>query len=385
VLDAGSQTAVCAACAAALGTHTPGGAVFKTLSLGYLLSLPALSLAALGWRLLRPRLAPQTRAGACFSALCTAFSVQLLAAGAIWYGVITGRILMTTGYFHHLMYGGWGRAITGTGLTVLGVSLLIAAWSWRRAQPPRRIATGDVPDGWDVDGTWSAEAQAHGLRLYPASGVATAALSGVLHPALLVNPAYWATLSPEQRALALAHEQQHLLRRDNLRKLALEGIALLYGAVPWVRRWAQDYELDSELAVDDACRRTLNEASYRTLVAEAAAFALGYGGAGRRASAGEPADTAVRPNREARRYTSSAATAPGAVSGLTPDNRELRSGLSHADLGIRLRTLAAPRRAGSALSPALTVLACALLGALPVALLLSHPVTRCLLACYLGY
>jgi hypothetical protein len=282
---------------------------------------------------------------------------------------------MSTDYFHALMHAGWSSVITAAGLTVLGVSLLVALWSWRRAQPPRRIALAAWPAGWDAGGAWTAEAQAHGLRLYPASGVATAALTGVLSPALLVNPAYWARLDGEQRALALGHEQEHLRRRDNLRKLVLEGVALLYGVLPGVRQWAADYELDSELAVDDACRRR-DEAAYRTLVAEAAAFAL--------SAAGAP-DVRPRAREAARRPFAKGAPALRSVSHLAPGDDAPRSGLSHSDLALRLTALAAPRRAGQAGRPLLAALGLALLSALPTLAVLSHPALRCLLACYLGY
>jgi hypothetical protein len=359
----------CSACTALFGEHTPLGAALKVLSLGYLLSLPALALAAAGWRILRDRLAPQDRAAAGFLALSSVFILQLLIGAGIWYGVVSGRILMTTNYFHHLMHGGWSNAITGTGLSVLGVSLLITAWGWHRAQPFTRYAGAALPDGWDPDGSWTAGAQALGLRLHPAHGVATAALTGVLQPALLVNPAYWATLSPAQRELALRHELQHLRRRDNLRKLVLEGIALLYGVLPGVRRWAADYELDSELAVDDACRQLAAETAYRLLVADAAAFVLALGPAGARAAA---------PGKPARR----AGTGKAALR--APAGRPF-SALTHAELETRLKTLAQPRRAGSRHFALLVVLACTFVSVLPAAALLSHPVSRCLLACYLGY
>jgi len=273
---------------------------------------------------------------------------------------------MTTSYFHHLMYGGWSRVITGTGLIVLGLSLLVASYGWRRAAASRpAVAPGELDCAQLA--RWQAEARARGLALFPAAGIATVALTGVLRPRLLVNPAYWASLDAGQRMLALAHEACHAQRCDNLRKLLLEGCALLYGLLPGVRRWADGYELHSELAVDQACRDSQDETAYRQLVAGAAAWVLA-----KIPAAASPGLT----------------TAQLRLSGMAEQAgwpQPVRSELSHSDLRLRLRLLttpAAPHRRGYSI---LAVTTCLLMAGLPVALLLSHPVPRCLLACYLGY
>ena len=117
----------------------------------------------------------------------------------------------------------------------------------------------------------------------------------------------------------------------------------MYYALPWVRTWPAQFELDSELAVDDICRRRVSEEGYRALVGRAV----------ERAVFGTPA--------------------------------VVQSRLSQADLGERMAVLLRPRQHGN---PAAAVLACAGIiatGAAPAALLLLSPISRCFLACYLGY
>jgi hypothetical protein len=315
---------------------SPASAAFiKVFSLGYLLVLIGLSLAHLAWRLLRPRIAPVLRADIGFIILSGTWLINAGLAFYIWWGVVNGKILMTTHYFCHLMSGGWGNGITAAGLTVLGISVALVAWGWRRGTVPRRL-----------DGTLS---QMGGTVVRPASGIATAALVGVARPEVWVNPDYWQSLSQPEKGLALAHEAQHLRRRDNLKKLTLAVLAGLHGVLPWSRSWYAQYELDSELAVDDACRRSQPEQSYRELVADALSFAL--------------------------------AGAPLKAQPQVPQH----SALSRAGLSERLAILARPRVSGSWPSAALFGLGLCLLGSAHTLALLSHPLPRCFLACYLGY
>lgn len=325
-------------------------ALIKALSLGYLLTLLGMLLATGLWRVLRPRINPALRADAGFLLLVGAWLLNTLLAAGIWWGVVSHRILMTTNYFHHLMYGGWANAITGTGLMVLGASLMLLALGWQRGIVPQRLK-GTAPLG----------ASPRGLTIRPASGISTAALVGVLRPEIWVSELYWQSLSPADRELALAHEEQHLRRRDNLRKLLLGAIGGLFAILPGGRAWAARYEADSELAVDDACRRNFDEGAYRGLIADALRHALST----QRESGATPAAGAAL-------LRSELAAAPA--------EKATESGLLE-----RLRLLAAPRLTGKA--GAALALACGLaaLSCLPSLALLCHPVPRCLLACYLGY
>jgi hypothetical protein len=305
----------------------------KTLSMGYLVGLASMSLATLLWRILRPRLAPQQRADTGFGVIFGAFAATWLLAFLIWVGVVREVINMTTSYFHCLMFGGWGAGITATGAGVLTISLLLAGVVWLRGRTPHSPSQPLTV--------------VSGLAVLANEGISTAGLVGCWRPAVWVNPHYWAQLTHDERELALAHERAHLRRRDNLKKLLLQFAATMYAVLPFSRRWVSDYELDCELAVDDRCRAELNEGRYAGLVARSAEFALGLHGR-----------TAVVP--------------------------AVASGMSQADLRTRLLHLGLPRRPHSPWhipGAAMAVLA----ALLPIGLMLSHSVTRCLLACYLGY
>jgi hypothetical protein len=304
-------------------------ALLKVLSVGYLAGLIGLSLASAGWRLVGPRLAPAARADVSFAVFAGGSALLLLLTTVIWWGVITLHIRMTTNLFHHLMYGGWALGIALTGAAVLGLSLLLATAAWTRARLPAQ------PGGQSIE--------FEGVRLVLTGRVTTAGFVGVLNPQIWANPAYWSSLSAGERRLALHHEQLHGRRRDNLRKLVLQFIAGLYFAFPWLRRLPAGYELSCELAVDDRCRIELPEEAYCALVARGAQFVM----QGR--------------------------------------SVPVLSGMSAADLSARLAVLAAPRRnAGRVTAVGAAVL---LLGvcALPLLALLATPVSRCLVACYLGY
>ncbi len=343
-------------------------ALIKVFSLGYLLTLLGLASAGLLWRLLRPRLSPALRAEAGFSLIAGAWLLNSLLAAGIWWGVVNFKILMTTNYFHHLMYGGWANGITGTGLMVCGISLMLLAWGWQRGTLPRRLS----------DSAPLESANAGGGRLIPvraASGVATAALVGAIHPEIWVNEHYWSRLSPAERELALAHELTHLRRGDNLRKLLLACIGGLFAVLPGARAWASGYEQDSELAVDDACRRSHDEGAYRGLIAGALEYLL--------QGAAQPAMATVEsPARAA--LAGSAMPVDSSLGKLLRS----RSALAHGALLERLRLLALPPTGQGwrgASAQLLVLLLFLLLSAAHSIAMLSHPVPRCLLACYLGY
>jgi hypothetical protein len=307
-------------------------ALIRVVSLGYLLGLVTLTLAALGWRWLRPRLAPAVRADAGFTIITTAFVLNAAIALYIYVGVVNAQITMTTSYFHRLMYGGWGLAISLTGGTLLAASLYLMWRNWRRGLVPRGTAARQTG------------AEHHGLPLRENGALPTVCLVGVWRPELWVNPDYWAQLTPAQRELALAHEGLHRRRQDNLRRLILRFIGGLYAVLPWLRGWAEDYAVDCEYAVDDACRRRLDSAQYVALVARATEYTLSWR---------EPV---------------------------------VASHLSHSAQALRLQALTAPAGRQTPRTLALAAgLGVAVFSIAPAALLLINPVSRCLCACYLGY
>lgn len=305
-----------------------GWALIKAVSLAYLLGVVSMSIASVVWWAVRVNLAPQSRAGAGFFALVLSTITSLGLSIMIAAGVVTRSIRMTTPYFGGLMRGNGALLITlsGWGVLLLSLALLLRSIAQTRWPPP-------------VTAAW----REAGLLLRHNPAIATAMLVGVWRPELWVNPQYWASLSPSAQGLVLHHERQHLRRRDNLHKLLLHYIAGLYFALPWIRHWPAGYELDSELAVDDACRRELPEAQYRALVAGAVETAVHF-----------------KP-------------------------RVVSSALSQADLALRLQVLLAPRRAAHAPLAVCCAVLPVLLSAAPAIALLCNPVSRCFFACYLGY
>lgn len=86
-------------------------------------------------------------------------------------------------------------------------------------------------------------------------GAPLLSLVGILTPRLIVSPRLLQTLSPDQFDAALAHEQAHLLSRDNLKRLLL---AITPGPLPFApaprsieRQWAHY----AELAADESASR----------------------------------------------------------------------------------------------------------------------------------
>lgn len=305
-----------------------GWALIKAVSLAYLLGAVSLSLGSWAWWLLRNAIAPHMRAAAGFSALLLSAIVSLGLSAVIAAGVATRSIRMTTPYFGSLMHGNGALIITLSGWGVLWLSLMLLLRSVFQARLPKPVG---------------AEWREADMVLRRTPAIATASLAGIWRPELWVNPNYWDRLDVSERKLVLHHERLHLLRRDNLRKLVLHYLAGLYFVLPWIRRWPEGYELDSELAVDDACRRELPEEQYRALVAGAVEAAARF--------------------------------KPPVMS----------SALSQADLTVRLRILLAPRRNEFALISAFSAVLPVLISAGPAVALLSNPVSRCFFACYLGY
>ncbi len=247
---------------------------------------------------------------------------------------------MTTNLFHRLMFGGWAAAIVAAGWLLLGISLVIGWAQWRRGRLPRaRRAAGELDA--------AAELPAHNLprrlRMRFTQATPTLCIAGAWRPELWINQELWQELNAVERELAIAHELRHFARRDNLKRLVLEALSALYFALPWVRGWSADYELDSELAVDHACRLH-DEPSYQRLITRITAQQL-----------------------------------------IQAQLRCTASHLSAQAQTERLRALDAPPQRGSLLILGGSILAGMVFCQALAALLLSHSVTRCLLTCFLGY
>lgn len=307
-------------------------ALIRVVSLGYLLGLVTLSLATLGWRFLRPRLAPSARADAGFTIITTAFVLNTLIALYIYYGVVSAQIEMTTFYFHPLMHGGWGLAISITGGTLLATSLYLMWRNWRRGLVPRQPGRR-VPQSGQCK-----------LSIHENESLPTVSLVGVWRPELWVNPDYWNGLADEQREQAIYHENIHRRRYDNLRRLVLRYIGGLYSVLPWMRNWDEQYAADCEYAVDDACRRGLDEDQYIALVARATEYTLTW----------QAPVIASHLSYDAQAKRLAALTQP-------PARRWARTGAILAGQAVALASI------------------------LPATAMLLNPISRCLCACYLGY
>lgn len=303
-------------------------AAIKAVSLAYLLGLITLSLAALYWRATENLVTPRHRASVSFWMLLAVTLSTLGCTGYILWGVVSFRIQMITNYFHTLMHGGWAAAIVVSGLAVLLLSLALAFVSWRRSRVP--------PAGELLQ-------RAGAMAVKSSKSADTASLVGVIHPEIWVNPDYWSGLDEVRRNAVIAHELVHLRRRDNLKKLVMQFIATLYYAVPWIRALPGKFEYYTELAVDDACQRELGRPRYLALIGEAASFIL-------------------------RRYQ-------GAVA----------SNLSASEMVLRLEALEAEPTSRSRAYFATVALVGTAISMLPALALMLHPLSRCLLACYLGY
>jgi hypothetical protein len=89
------------------------------------------------------------------------------------------------------------------------------------------------------------------------SGAPLLSLVGILKPRLIVSPRLLQALSPEQFDTALAHEDAHLLSRDNLKRLVL---AVTPGALPFApgpRYLESHWQHYAELSADEAASRGL--------------------------------------------------------------------------------------------------------------------------------
>jgi hypothetical protein len=168
-------------------------------------------------------------------------------------------------------------------------------------------------------------------------------LVGAVRPELWINPQFWERLSSDERSLAIAHEREHLRRRDTAHMLILSAIGALFRIVPGSRKWRSCYEGDAELAVDKAVSERLGSEKYRSVVQKTVNFDL-------------------------------------ARLGLLP-----LSSLSAGALEERLRLLASGYPRGRPFTSSALTVSAMLLCSMPAASLLLHPVSQCLVACFLGY
>jgi Zn-dependent protease with chaperone function len=81
--------------------------------------------------------------------------------------------------------------------------------------------------------------------------------AGLLHPRVYVAAELDARLDEEELTMVLAHEAEHLRRRDPLRLSVLRFLARLLFWLPALRRLADDVADEAEVAADDAAGRAV--------------------------------------------------------------------------------------------------------------------------------
>ncbi|WP_337842507.1 M23/M56 family metallopeptidase [Rheinheimera sp.] len=132
---------------------------------------------------------------------------------------------------------------------VLLILMLVSLWhlarfglqQWRLQQ---FIARSELLSAADWLADWPAEVQ---LRLF--YGQSSAFACGIRQPLVMV-PAYFVQLPPEQRQLLLRHELTHLQHRDPLVLLLWRLLLALCWFNPLLALWQQHWQQAAELRVD---------------------------------------------------------------------------------------------------------------------------------------
>lgn len=82
--------------------------------------------------------------------------------------------------------------------------------------------------------------------------------AGLLRPRVLLSRGLFDALSPEERAVVLAHERAHVRRRDALVGSIVRALAVVH--LPWVGRWlVHELEVAAEQACDEEAARLVTD------------------------------------------------------------------------------------------------------------------------------
>ncbi len=84
------------------------------------------------------------------------------------------------------------------------------------------------------------------------NGTAVAFCAGAFRPTVFVSPGLLLRLGPDEVAAVLIHEQDHLLRREPLRRMCAQASARLLFFLPVVSWWAKEVVSSGELRADRA-------------------------------------------------------------------------------------------------------------------------------------
>ena len=85
--------------------------------------------------------------------------------------------------------------------------------------------------------------------------------TGLLHPRIYVARSLGGTLEPDQLSALLAHEAEHVRRRDPLRLSIMRALACILFWIPALRRLASDLADEAEIQADDAAVARVGEVS----------------------------------------------------------------------------------------------------------------------------
>lgn len=151
--------------------------------------------------------------------------------------------------------------------------LTFAAWdrysAWARVRHTLSVLSSSAPAS---DSDIAAASRSAGLALSQVrvlEGLPTPAFTvGLLRPRIYLAPEIASALTAEELAAVLAHEAEHLRRRDPLRLSLLRFISHTLFWLPALRRLADDFADEAEIRADDAA------AADRPLVLASAILAL---------------------------------------------------------------------------------------------------------------
>ncbi|MFN2399809.1 MAG: M56 family metallopeptidase [Gemmatimonadaceae bacterium] len=140
---------------------------------------------------------------------------------------------------------------------IIIAGLLYATWdrlrAWRLARGALASLEARSPE--DGDDFWEA-ARAAGIDpavVRVVEGLPSPAFTtGWLRPRIYVAAALTSHLNPAELAAVLAHEAEHVARRDPLRLSMLRFLACTFFWIPALRRLADDLADESEVMADDA-------------------------------------------------------------------------------------------------------------------------------------
>ena len=124
-----------------------------------------------------------------------------------------------------------------------------------------------------------------GPEVWTTAAVTGPVAAGLLRPRILLPHDYRSRYSPEELALAVAHERVHLARRDLWANAAATGLLALHWFNPLAHRAFRAFREDQEMSCDAA---VIGEAANEARAAYAAAMVKSAGGAGWAVRAGSP-------------------------------------------------------------------------------------------------